>query len=123
MWAVNHSARRTGVNWAWAIGKRSGPSSKSRKSSCFFAIGFIVENIMFCLFGLLTGAGHTMVPFCCAVISAYLVRTLLAWYFSRCTFLGFNGIALAYSIAPFVSCAICTLYIASGRWKHSKIKI
>lgn len=89
----------------------------------FFAIGFIVENIMFCMFGTLTGAGHTMVPFCCAVISAYLVRYLLAWVFSRMTALGFDGIAIAYSIAPFISCAICSVFIASGRWKKSRIKV
>lgn len=89
----------------------------------FFAIGFIVENIMFCMFGTLTGAGHTMVPFCCAVISAYLVRYLLAWVFSRMTALGFDGIAIAYSIAPFISCAICSVFIASGRWKKPRIKV
>ena len=89
----------------------------------FFAIGFIVENIMFCLFGTLTGSGHTMVPFWCAVISAYLVRYLLAWVFSRCTALGFDGIAIAYSIAPFVSCGICAVFIASGKWKTPRIQL
>lgn len=88
----------------------------------YFAIGFIVENIMFCLFGVLTGSGHTMVPFVCATISAYLIRYLLAWVFSHLTPLGFNGIGIAYSIAPFVSAFICSAYIASGRWKRANIK-
>ena len=88
----------------------------------YFAIGFIVENIMFCLFGVLTGSGHTMVPFVCATISAYLIRYLLALVFSHLTPLGFNGIGIAYSIAPFVSAFICSAYIASGRWKRANIK-
>ena len=88
----------------------------------YFAIGFIAENIMFCLFGTLTGAGHTLVPMCCAIITAYLVRYLLAWVFSCYTPLGFEGIAIAYSIAPFVSAGICAAYMASGKWKKPKIK-
>ena len=86
-----------------------------------FAIGFVAENIMFCLFGVLTGSGHTMVPFACATISAYLIRYLLAWVLSHLTSLGFNGIGIAYSIAPFVSAIICSLYLASGRWKRQNI--
>lgn len=89
----------------------------------YFAIGFIAENIMFCLFGVLTGSGHTMVPFACATISAYLIRYLLAWVFSHLTPLGFNGIGIAYSIAPFVSALICAAYIASGRWKQQNIRM
>ena len=83
----------------------------------FFAIGFIAENIMFCLFGTLTGAGHTLVPMCCAVITAYLVRYLFALILSRYTGLGFEGIAVAYSMAPFISAGICTAYLASGKWR------
>lgn len=39
------------------------------------------------------------------------------------TALGFDGIAIAYSIAPFISCAICSVFIASGRWKKPRIKV
>ena len=84
----------------------------------WFAVGFIAENTMFCLFGTLTGAGHTLVPMCCAVITAYLIRYLFAFILSRYTPLGFEGIAVAYSAAPFVSAGICGLYLLSGRWKQ-----
>lgn len=86
----------------------------------WFAVGFIAENIMFCLFGTLTGAGHTLIPMCCAVITAYLIRYLFAFLLSRYTNLGFEGIAVAYSAAPFVSTGICSWYLISGRWKHRK---
>ena len=75
---------------------------------------------MFCLFGTLTGAGHTLVPMCCAIITAYLIRYLFAFVLSRHTPLGFEGIAIAYSAAPFVSAGICGVYLASGRWKQSR---
>lgn len=86
----------------------------------WFAVGFVAENIMFCLFGTLTGAGHTIVPMCCAIITAYLVRYFFAFVLSRHTPLGFEGIAVAYSAAPFVSAGICSLYLLSGRWKQSR---
>lgn len=54
---------------------------------------------------------------CCAIITTYLIRYLFAWILSRYTALGFEGIAIAYSAAPFVSAAICTVYLATGRWK------
>lgn len=87
----------------------------------YFAIGFMAENAMFCLFGVLTGSGHTLVPMCCAIITSYLVRYLLALVLSRYTALGFDGIAIAYSLAPFISAGICAAYMASGRWKKIKI--
>lgn len=83
----------------------------------YFAIGFMAENVMFCLFGTLTGSGHTLVPMCCAIVTSYLVRYLFALVLSRHSPLGFDGIAIAYSLAPFISAGICTCYIAGGRWK------
>ncbi len=87
----------------------------------YFAIGFMAENAMFCLFGTLTGSGHTLVPMCCAVITSYLVRYLFALVLSRHTALGFDGIAIAYSLAPFISAGICGTFIATGRWKKVNI--
>ena len=83
----------------------------------YFAIGFMAENVMFCLFGTLTGSGHTLVPMCCAIVTSYLVRYLFALVLSRYSPLGFDGIAIVYSLAPFISAGICTCYIAGGRWK------
>lgn len=83
----------------------------------YFAIGFMAENVMFCLFGTLTGSGHTLVPMCCAIVTSYLVRYLFTLVLSRYSPLGFDGIAIAYSLAPFISAGICTCYIAGGRWK------
>ncbi len=87
----------------------------------YFAIGFMAENVMFCLFGTLTGSGHTIVPMCCAIITSYLVRYLFALILSQHTPLGFDGIAIAYSLAPFISTGICAAFMATGRWKRVSI--
>mgnify|MGYP000349795242 FL=1 len=58
---------------------------------------------------------------CCAVITSYLVRYLFALVLSQHTALGFDGIAIAYSLAPFISAGICAAFMATGRWKHTNI--
>ena len=86
------------------------------------AISFLVETVMFCMFGLMTGAGYTNITMCCALITAFLVRYPLARLFSVTLGWGFAGIAWAYPFAPMVSCVICILFILSGRWKVSRFK-
>ena len=83
----------------------------------YFAIGFMAGNVMFCLLGPLTGSGHTLVPMCCAIVTSYPVRSLFALVLRRHSPLGFDGIAIAYSLAPFISAGICPCYSAGGRWK------
>ncbi len=88
-----------------------------------FAWSFLIETVMFCLFGLLIGAGYTHVTMSCAITTSFAVRYALAMIFSRLTPLGFLGIALAYPFAPVCSCTICIIFILSGRWKKSRIKL
>ena len=78
---------------------------------------------MFCMFGILTGSGYTTVTMACSVISAFAVRYAFAYILSSFTSLGFNGIALAYSIAPLVGIAISSYFLVSGRWKNSRVKV
>lgn len=88
-----------------------------------YSLCFIFENFMFCIFGVLTGSGYTTVTFICAVVSAFGVRYALAVLLSSYTVLGFNGIAAAYTGAPIVGIIIGGLFLASGRWKKSRINI
>lgn len=88
-----------------------------------YAISFFDEVIMFCMFGVLTGSGYTTVTMTCSFLSAFGVRYAGAYLLSRFTSLGFNGIALAYSVAPLVGISIGGFYLISGRWKKSRIRI
>lgn len=88
-----------------------------------YSISFFDEVIMFCMFGVLTGAGYTTVTMACSIISAFGVRYALAYVLSKYTVLGFSGIALAYSCAPLVGICAGSIFLISGRWKTSRIKL
>ena len=83
---------------------------------------FIIENIMFCFFGLLTGAGYTHITMISALSAAFVVRFTFAHILAKCTPLGFNGIALSYVLAPILAIAIAGLFTLSGRWKKPRVK-
>lgn len=83
---------------------------------------FIIENIMFCFFGLLTGAGYTHITMICALTSAFAVRFAFSHVLSRFTPMGFNGIALSYVLAPILAITIAGLFTLSGRWKKPRVK-
>lgn len=88
-----------------------------------FLLSGVSESIMFCFFGIIAGSGHTMFTFLCALISALFVRLSMVWIFDAFTSLGFIGIAWAYVIAPAVACVVAVVYVASGKWKKSGIKV
>lgn len=88
-----------------------------------FAILFVIEAVMFTFYGALTGAGHTHITFSCALITAFVVRCIFSWGLCLGTDLGFYGIAVAYVLAPCVGVLISGLYLLSGKWKKSRVKI
>ena len=87
------------------------------------ALSFVLESVMFCMMGLLTGAGHTLVTLSCALVSAFVVRYTLARLFSGTLGMGFVGVGWAYPFAPAASLIICTAFILSGRWKTNRVRI
>lgn len=88
-----------------------------------YAICFITEVTMFCLYGVLTGAGYTTVTMASSITMAFAVRYLAALLLSKYTVLGFNGIALAYSLAPLLGIAVSICFLVSGRWKTSRVSV
>ncbi len=84
---------------------------------------FLLESMMFCLFGVLTGSGYTPVTMCCGILSAFVCRYSCAWLFSQVLGLGFNGIALGYPVGPVVSGSICIIFLLTGKWKKSRLGI
>ena len=87
------------------------------------ALSFVLESVMFCMMGLLTGAGHTLVTLSCAMVSAFVVRYSLARLFGITLGMGFVGVGWAYPFAPAASLIICTAFILSGRWKHNRVRV
>ena len=87
------------------------------------ALSFVLESVMFCMMGLLTGAGHTLVTLSCALVSAFVVRYSLARLFGITLGMGFVGVGWAYPFAPAASLIICTVFILSGRWKTNRVRL
>ncbi len=88
-----------------------------------FLISGVIESLMFCCYGLIAGSGHTFFNFICAIISAIVVRIAFVWIFDTFTNLGFIGIAWAYVLAPAASGLAAAIYVLSGKWKKSNIKV
>lgn len=86
-----------------------------------YSIFFITDDILFCLYGVLTGSGYTNVTMITSVTMSFGIRYLVALLLSKYTFLGFNGIALAYSLAPLFGITVSLCFLATGRWKTSRI--
>ena len=87
------------------------------------ALSFVLESVMFCMMGLLTGAGHTLVTLSCALVSAFVVRYTLARLFSITLGMGFTGVGWAYPFAPAASLLICTIFLLTGRWKANRVRV
>ena len=87
------------------------------------SISYIVESVMFCMFGLMTGAGYTNITMLCAILSSFLVRFGLAFLFSKLIGMGFIGIAWAYPFGPMSSVTVCIIFLLSGKWKISRVKL
>ena len=87
------------------------------------ALSFVLESVMFCMMGLLTGAGHTLVTLSCALVSAFVVRYSLARLFGITLGMGFVGVGWAYPFAPAASLIICTVFILTGRWKTNRVRL
>ncbi len=87
------------------------------------ALSFVLESVMFCMMGLLTGAGHTLVTLSCALVSAFIVRYSLARLFGITLGMGFVGVGWAYPFAPAASLLICSIFLLTGRWKTNRVRV
>ncbi len=86
-------------------------------------ISYMIESAMFCLYGIITGGGHTYYVFGCAILSAFIIRFTFSWIFSTYTSLGLMGIGWAYVLAPACSGLAALIFILSGKWKKNRVKV
>ena len=86
-------------------------------------ISYMIESLMFCMYGVITGGGHTYYVFGCAILSAFIIRFTLAWVFSAATQMGLMGIAWAYVLAPAASGLAALIFLLTGKWKKNRVKV
>lgn len=86
-------------------------------------LDYLFMPFVFCMNGLAIGAGHTYFALINATLSSIIVRVPLAYIMVRIAGLGLNGVALAISLATVSSIILGTIFVASGKWKKSKIRL
>ena len=81
------------------------------------------ESVMFCMYGVISGSGNTYYTFGCAILSAFIVRLLFTWIFTSFTSMGLLGIGWAYVLAPAASGLAALIFLLTGKWKKSKMRV
>ena len=85
------------------------------------SLDYIIVPFIFCVNGLITGAGHTMFASITGIMSALLLRVPAAYIFGLTFDWGLMGIGLAAPVASLGSTALATAYYLSGKWKISTV--
>lgn len=86
-----------------------------------FTYEYLLISTVFCLNGLITGSGHTMVAAMSNVASALLLRIPLAYLLSKVFDLGIPGIAMSVPLTTIGAIIFLGIYFYSGKWKVNKI--
>lgn len=85
------------------------------------SLDYIIVPVIFCINGLITGAGHTMFASISGVISSLLLRVPLAYLLGLYFDMGLSGIGLAAPLASIGATILATGYYMSGKWKVSTV--
>lgn len=86
-------------------------------------ISYMIESVMFCMYGVISGSGNTYYTFGCALLTAFVVRLLFTWIFTSFTSMGLMGIGWAYVMAPASGAIAAGIFLLTGKWKKTKMKI
>lgn len=84
-----------------------------------FSFDYLIVPATFCLNGLVTGAGYTLVSSICGVLSSIGFRVPIAILFGVVMKKGLWGLGLAAPIASVAAGLILMIFYASGKWKKN----
>jgi Na+-driven multidrug efflux pump len=87
----------------------------------FLSIDYFLVTFLFCLNGLLMGAGMTTFTMINGMLSSLMLRIPFAYLFGIVWAMGLPGIGLAAPTATVGSLAIAFLFYRTGKWKHKKL--
>lgn len=86
-----------------------------------FTFDYLIVPATFCLNGLITGSGHTMVSSFAGIMSSLGFRIPLAILFGIILKKGMWGLGLAAPLATLGTTLIVSVYYLSGKWKTSTV--
>ena len=86
-----------------------------------FSFDYLIVPATFCLNGLVTGSGHTIISSVCGILSSIGFRVPIAIVFGIVMQKGLGGLGLAAPIASLASCLILLIYYVTGKWKKNMV--
>jgi len=86
-----------------------------------FTFDYLIVPATFCLNGVITGSGHTIVSSVSGIMSALGFRVPFAVLFGLVMDKGMWGLGLAAPIASLATAVIVFIYYLSGKWKDSTV--
>jgi len=86
-----------------------------------FSFDYLIVPAAFCLNGLVTGSGHTIISSICGILSSIVFRIPIAILFGLVMQRGLWGLGLAAPIATLASGLILLVYYVTGRWKKNMV--
>jgi putative MATE family efflux protein len=86
-----------------------------------FSFDYLFVPLTFCLNGLVTGSGHTIISSICGILSSIGFRAPIAILFGLVLQKGLWGLGLAAPIASLASGLILLIYCATGKWKKNTV--
>lgn len=88
-----------------------------------FSFDYLLVPILFCINGLIMGAGHTTFTLLTASLSSLLLRIPVAVVFGSVLGWGLKGVGLAGPAASTAGVALASWFLFSGRWLKDKTGI
>lgn len=85
------------------------------------SLDYLIVPFIFCMNGMITGAGHSMFSSINGVISSLLLRVPFAYILGLYMGYGLSGIGFAAPVASIGALILCIIYYASGKWKISTV--
>lgn len=86
-----------------------------------FSFDYLIVPAVFCLNGLITGSGHTIISSVGGIMSSLGFRIPMAVLFGIVLDKGMSGLGLAGPLASLCAFIVLFIYFLSGKWKKSTI--
>ncbi|NCB04514.1 MAG: MATE family efflux transporter [Clostridia bacterium] len=86
-----------------------------------FSLDYLIVPWVFCINGLLTGAGHTTFTLITGSVSSLIVRIPACYLFGVTLSMGIRGVGLGAPAASAAALLIILGYLLSGKWRVNKV--
>jgi Na+-driven multidrug efflux pump len=86
-----------------------------------FAWDFIIIPFVFCINGFLIGGGHTLFTMINGMLSAFILRVPVCYFFGITLGWGLRGVGMGAPAASAGVLLVIVVYLCTGKWKYNAI--